>query len=156
MGAEYRFLDRWLVPALIEQVYDVVGDVLAYPRWWGDVFLETDGDPGPPRPGRRTRVVARGFLPYRIRFAQECVEVEPPRRIHSVLSGDFDGTGTWLLEEVEGGTQVLLDWRPLVQKPLIRYLTPVLRPLFRANHSWTMRRGQEHVVPYVQQRSAAH
>ena len=71
------------------------------------------------------------------------------------LSGDFEGTGTWLLDEKEGGTEALLDWRPSVEKPLIKYLTPLLRPLFRANHTWTMRRGQEHIVPYLQKREAA-
>jgi hypothetical protein len=28
-----------------------------------------------------------------------------------------------------------------VNKAGVRQLTPVLRPLFRSNHAWTMRRG---------------
>ena len=70
--AAYQFLDRWFVPdATPEEVYDVIGDATSYPRWWGDVFLSVTGDEGPPRPGRRNDVVARGFLPYRIRFSIE-------------------------------------------------------------------------------------
>src|ERR671915_76913 len=114
--AEYKFLDEWFVPAPPEAVYDVIGAQLEYPEWWGDVFLEVEGDDGPPAPGRRARVKARGYLPYRLRF-----------------------------EPVEGGTRATLDWRPVVNKPLVRYLTPVLRPLFASNHYWTMRRGQEHI-----------
>jgi hypothetical protein len=72
-----------------------------------------------------------------------CLEADRPYRIHSKLEGDFEGTGTWLLEEDESGTHAVLDWRPSVRKPLVRYLTPVLRPLFRSNHTWTMHRGLE-------------
>ena len=73
--------------------------------------------------------------------------MEPPYRIESRLHGDFEGTGTWLLERrPDGGTTVLLDWRPRVAKPGVRELSPLLRPLFRSNHSWTMRRGQEHIL----------
>jgi hypothetical protein len=44
--------DRWFVPgAAPEEVYDVLGDQLSYPVWWGDVFLEVEGDGGAPRPG---------------------------------------------------------------------------------------------------------
>ncbi|HZR91188.1 MAG TPA: SRPBCC family protein [Gaiellaceae bacterium] len=154
MGAEYRFVDCWLVPGTAEEVYDVIGDALAYPRWWGDVFLETGGDPGPPRPGRRTTVLAKGFLPYRLRFASEVVEAERPQLIRMALSGDFQGGGTWTFEPADGGTRAVLDWRPAVEKPLVRWLTPLLRPLFRANHTWTMKRGQRHIADELQRRRA--
>ncbi len=49
-----------------------------------------------------------------------CLETDRPHRIHSRLEGDFEGTGTWLLEEDEGGTHAVFDWRPSVQKPLVR------------------------------------
>ena len=76
-----------------------------------------------------------------MRFTLTPVEAERPYRIHSRLDGDFEGTGTWLISEEKGGTKALLDWRPSVNKAGVRQLTPVLRPLFRANHAWTMRRG---------------
>jgi uncharacterized protein YndB with AHSA1/START domain len=143
MKPEYRFVDEWHVPLPIDEVYDLVGEPKRYPEWWSSVFLAAEGPGGPPEPGKATHVTARGFLPYRLRFTLTCTAVERPRRIESVLSGDFEGTGTWLLEEHDGGTRAQLDWRPVVAKPLVRRLTPVLRPLFRANHNWTMRRGDE-------------
>jgi hypothetical protein len=30
MPPAYRFLDRWVVPAPIDRVYDTIGDVLGY------------------------------------------------------------------------------------------------------------------------------
>jgi uncharacterized protein YndB with AHSA1/START domain len=139
--ADYRFLDEWRLPVDVERVYDLVGRPLDYPRWWSDVFLAAEGDGGEPEPGKRIEVVARGFLPYRLRFALTTLDCERPHRIHSRLDGDFEGTGTWLLEAEGGGTRAVLDWRPSVRKAGVRQLTPVLRPLFRSNHAWTMRRG---------------
>jgi len=139
--AEYRFLDEWRLAADVERVYDLLGRPLDYPRWWSDVFLTAEGDGGEPSPGKCVTVCARGFLPYRLRFSLTCLEAERPRRIHSRLDGDFEGTGTWLLERDGTGTHVVLDWRPSVRKAGVRQLTPLLRPLFRANHAWTMRRG---------------
>jgi uncharacterized protein YndB with AHSA1/START domain len=150
--AAYHFVDRWFVAAPVEDVYDVIGEPLEYPVWWGDVFPEMGGDPGPPRAGRRTTIVARGFLPYKLRFASEVVAAERPRLIEMTLSGDFEGGGTWQFEPAEGGTNATLDWRPIVQKPLVRSLTPVLRPLFRANHTWTMKRGERHIADYMENR----
>jgi uncharacterized protein YndB with AHSA1/START domain len=154
MGAKYEFVDEWFVPASVEDVYDAVGDQLAYPRWWGQVFLEIRGDGGPPRPGRRASVVARGFLPYRLRFDAVVTAAERPRSIELSLSGDFGGGGAWSFTPQEGGTRAVLDWRPEVEKPVVRYLTPILRPLFRANHTWTMDRGQEAIVRLLDRRLA--
>ena len=143
MSAEYRFLDEWRLPADVERVYDLVGHPLAYPEWWNKVFVAATGDGGDPAPGKKVSVEARGFLPYRLRFSLTTLEVDRPHRIHSRLEGDFEGTGTWLLEPDGDGTRVQLDWRPSVNKAGVKQLSPVLRPLFRANHNWTMRRGEE-------------
>jgi hypothetical protein len=146
--AAYHFVDHWFVPAPVEEVYDVIGEPLEYPRCWGDVFLEMGGDPGPPRPGRHTTI-----LPYRLRFESNVVAAERPRSIEMTLSGDFEGGGSWNFEAAEGGTRAVLNWRPVVNKPLVKNLTPVLRPLFRANHTWTMKRGERHIAEYLKSRA---
>jgi uncharacterized protein YndB with AHSA1/START domain len=144
--AAYQFLDRWVIPHPVERVYAVVGDPLDYPRWWSDVFVSAAGDHGPPSPGNKVTVVARGFLPYKLRFTLETIEIDEPTRIKSLLQGDFEGSGEWRLREEDGTTIAELDWRPVVNKSLVKTLTPVLRPLFRSNHSWTMKRGQERIL----------
>jgi hypothetical protein len=111
-----------------------------------------DGDDGPPRPGRRNDVLVRSYLPYRVRFSLEVLEAEPPRRILSRIGGDFEGTGEWRFEPEGDGTRAELDWRPVVVMPLVRRLTPVLRPLFRSNHNAMMREGQRRVVDEVRRR----
>jgi hypothetical protein len=155
MGAQYRFVDTWSVPAPIDAVYDIVGDTLRYPEWWGASFLSVEGDEGPPRPGRRASVVARGFLPYKIRWGAVVREADPPNGFTIDLSGDFEGWGRWILTHAGDVTRAELDWRPEVNKPLIRYLTPVLRPIFAKNHYWAMDRGQEGILRLIERRRAA-
>jgi uncharacterized protein YndB with AHSA1/START domain len=144
--AQYQFVDTWHLAADIERVYELVGEPLQYPRWWGDVWLSAEGDGGEPRPGKHIEVVTRGFLPYRIRWSLTCLEADRPSRITSRMEGDFEGTATWLLSEADGRVTAQLDFRPDVRKPGVRQLTPVLRPLFSANHRWAMRRGEEGAV----------
>ena len=149
MPPAYRFLDEWRVAAPIDRVYDAIGDVRAYERWWTDFVLRSTGDEPPPAPGKRNELLVKAYLPYKVNFGLEVIEAEWPRRILSRLSKDFDGTGEWRLEETAGGTVATLDWRPSVNHPLIRYLTPVLRPLFRSNHNWAMRRGERQIREYL-------
>jgi uncharacterized protein YndB with AHSA1/START domain len=143
---EYRFLDRWLVPHSIDRVYELMADVYGYPTWWGDVWDSTSGHSGQPSPGTRTQVVAHGYLPYRLRYEFECVGVDRPHRIDSILHGDFEGSASLVFEDGPGGTSVILDFRPRVNKRGVRQLTPLLRPLFRSNHAWAMRRGQRRIL----------
>jgi hypothetical protein len=91
----------------------------------------------------------KAYLPYKVNFGLEVLEAERPRRILSRLSKDFDGTGEWTLQETAEGTDATLDWRPSVNHALIKYLTPVLRPLFRSNHTWAMRRGERQLREYL-------
>jgi uncharacterized protein YndB with AHSA1/START domain len=145
----YRFLDRWIVDAPIDRVYDTIGDIVSYDRWWTDFVIESTGDEGSPRPGKRNELLVKAYLPYKVNFGLEVLECERPRRIYSRLSKDFDGTGEWTLTENDGTTAATLDWRPSVNHPLIRYLTPALRPLFRSNHNWAMRRGERQIREYL-------
>ena len=95
MYNEYRFVDRLFVPAPLDDTYEVVGDTLGYPSWWGDVFVRVEGDDGPPRPGRHVEIVSRGLLPYRLRWEAEVVEAEAPHRFDFTMTGDFVGGGSW-------------------------------------------------------------
>lgn len=142
MAAEYRFLDRWSVQGPLADVYEVVGNTLGYPTWWGDVFVSVDGDEGPPRPGRQATIVSRGLLPYRLRWQAQIVEANAPHGFSFTMTGDFVGTGGWTFAEAGGLVSATFDFRPRVEKAGVKQLTPALRPIFRWNHSWAMKRGE--------------
>jgi uncharacterized protein YndB with AHSA1/START domain len=128
MPPAYRFLDRWVVPAPIDRVYDAIGDVLGYERWWTDFVMRATGDEAPPEVGKKNELLVKAYLPYKVNFGLEVVEAERPRRILSRLSKDFDGSGEWTPEETDGTTTATLDRRPSVNHAFIRRLTRVLRP----------------------------
>jgi hypothetical protein len=141
----YRFVDRWFVRGPLEATYEVVGDTVGYTNWWGNVFVSVEGDDGPPRPGRHVKIVSRGFLPYRLRWEAEVVEAEAPRRFDFTMVGDFVGGGSWTFEPADGGTNATFEFRPRVEKPGVKQLSPLLKPLFRWNHRWAMTRGERGV-----------
>lgn len=91
----------------------------------------------------------KAYLPYKVNLGLEVIEAERPRRILSGLSKDFNGSGEWRLDEADGATVATLDWRPAVNHPLIRYLTPARRPLFRSNHNWAMRHGERQIREHL-------
>jgi hypothetical protein len=76
----YRFLDRWVVAAPIERVYDAIGDVLGYKHWWTDFVLRATGDEAPPAPGKRNELLVKAYLPYTVDFGLEVIGAERPRR----------------------------------------------------------------------------
>ena len=47
------------------------------------------------------------------------------------------------------GTDATLEWNPVVDKMVIRLLSPIAKPLFRSNHSWTMRHGERQLIEYL-------
>src|SRR4029079_16610098 len=97
----------------------------------------------PPRPGRHVAIVSRGFLPYLLRWEAEIVEAEAPHHFGFTMVGDFVGGGSWSFEARDDGTEAVFDFRPRVEKPGVKQLSPILKPLFRWNHRWAMsRRGR--------------
>ncbi len=143
----YHFEDRWYVPFPMERVFDVLARPEEYPRWWRGVYLSAtplDGE------SKRTAVVARGRLPYKLRFTIESVMQERPRLIAFRASGDFEtNLSRWVLEPRGEGAAVTLEWNPRVEKPVVKFLSPVLKPVFRWNHEWTMRRGERLIAEYL-------
>jgi uncharacterized protein YndB with AHSA1/START domain len=144
--ARYRFVDEWLVPAAPAWVYELLSCPREYPDWWGDAFLEGEGDAGRAAPGKRAHLVTRGRLPYRLRWELVCLEATAPTKLVSRIAGDFVGRGTWTITPTDTGARAVLEWDVEVRKGIVRHLTPLLRPVFAWNHRWAMRRGLERIV----------
>ena len=49
---------------------------------------------------------------------------------------------------------ITYDWRVSASKPLLRWLTWLLRPVFAANHRWAMARGEESLRLELRRRRA--
>ncbi len=138
MASEYVFLDEWDVDAPQQEVFMALADATTYPDWWKPVYIEVEAD-GPPEVGRSSKQHFRGMLPYTLRMTSEIVRYEPPREFEISAVGDLTGRGVWTLSEaMDGRVHVRFDWRVIADRPLLRYLTPLLRPIFRRNHDWSV------------------
>lgn len=147
----YHFVTDWLLPAPREAVWPLLADATTYPAWWPGVYLEVIVEDGPTgvAVGRRTRFHTRGFLPYHLFWTAEVVEVDAPATLAIRAHGDFEGQGRWILTPHATGTRATLDWELDADKPLLRWLSPVARPIFAANHRWMMARGEDGLKAYL-------
>lgn len=148
MGSNmFRFDEIWKIPgASVEDVYDVLARGELLPLWWKDVYLDAERlsqcDPCEPKVGDRFRVRARGLLPYHLNFIVEAVELERRRRVVVKAVGDFDGRWSALRTPSIDRVHVNLVWEATVLRPILRLLSPLLRPVFARNHRWTTPRGE--------------
>jgi hypothetical protein len=142
---QYRFVTRWRVEGTPEEVYRLIDDPAEFVRWWPAVWLKVEVlDPGDREGvGRLVRVLSKGWLPYLLRWTARTVEKEFPHRIVLHATGDFEGEGRWSFKADGPDVDVEYLWIIEANKPLLRYLSFLLRPLFAANHGWAMARGEE-------------
>lgn len=148
----YHFEDHWDVPFPIEDVWEVLARARRFPVWWKGVYLSATplDDAMEPRVGGRIAMISRGWLPYKLRFTIETTALQKPYLIGFKASGDFESEESrWLLNRTESGTHVILDWNPIVEKPIVKFLSPLLKPLFRWNHRWAMDRGQRQIIEFL-------
>ncbi len=93
--------------------------------------------------GRRVRLHTKGWLPYTLTWEFEIVESRYPHGYTLVATGDFDGRGVWTFEQDGAFVDATYDWRLSAEKPLLRNLSFLLKPVFEANHRWAMAQGEQ-------------
>jgi hypothetical protein len=154
---DYHFITPWRVEGDVGEVSDILEDALALPRWWPAVYASVQElDAGEERGiGRVISLHTRGWLPYTLSWQFRMVESRAPFGFTLEASGDFAGTGIWRLEQEGGDVVVTYDWRIRADKPLLRRLSFLLRPVFSANHRWAMARGEESLRLELRRRRAA-
>jgi len=153
----FRYVDRWRVQGRIEEVAEILRDAPSYPRWWPAVYLDVQviqkGDAR--RIGEVGRVRARGWLPYEIEFTARVTDERFPHGFSVEAGGELGGRGNWILSADGPWVDVTYEWEVFGNKPLFRYASFLLRPLFESNHNWTMRRGEESLRLELARRRAA-
>ena len=152
----YHFVSRWRVEGLCGEVADVLGDPLALPRWWPSVYLDvTELEPPDARGvGRRLRLLTKGWLPYTLGWEFVVVESRYPSGFTIAASGDFEGRGVWTFEQDGAWVNITYDWQIEAQKPVLRRLSFLLKPVFEANHRWAMAQGELSLVLELRRRRA--
>jgi len=157
LSNQYKFLTQWRLKAGIDEVSEILDDPLGLARWWPSVYLEVrELEPGDPvtHVGRYIELYTKGWLPYTLRWRFRVTESRAPLGFSLVADGDFIGTGVWTLKQDGDYADVAYDWRIAADKPLLKYGTPVFRPIFAANHRWAMARGLESLELELRRRRA--
>src|SRR5262249_30914797 len=144
-SSQYRFVTHWRLEGTPEEVFRILDEPAAFVRWWPAVWLRAEVlDPGDVQGiGKTIRYLSKGWLPYLLRWTGRTSEKEFPRRIVLHASGDFEGEGRWSFRADGPYVDAEYVWTIAANKPLLRYLSFLLRPVFAANHQWAMARGEE-------------
>ncbi|MBD0350748.1 MAG: SRPBCC family protein [Flavisolibacter sp.] len=142
---DYVFVDHFTAPCDPQTAYHYISRIEEYPRWWGTVYKKITKLNEVPegQPGARYTVTVGGFLPYTLTMQNEVVHLDKPNRIEFNATGDLEGKGVWTFEKTEAGTKLTFDWRVLANKKVIRWFSFLLKPLFRANHVYCVRKAKE-------------
>jgi hypothetical protein len=142
---EYHFITRWRLESTIEEISDVLDNAPDLARWWPSVYLAVQqlapGDEA--GVGKVVDLYTKGWLPYTLRWQFRVTESRKPHGFSLEASGDFVGRGIWTCEQDGRWANVTYDWLIRADKPLLRNLSFIMKPIFRANHLWAMARGEE-------------
>ena len=141
---QYDFLTKWRFEHCdIHEVADILEDTASLPRWWPELFKQvTIVQPGGNHAlGQVARCACRARLPYTLHFTYTVVEEHYPNGSTIESTGDLIGTGIWRLASRENGVDVEYSWRVRLEKPFLRLVSPILRPLLAWNHEWSMEKG---------------
>lgn len=141
----YQFITKWRVEATCEEVYDIIQDSETLSKWWPSVYLDVKelAPEGENHIGKQIALYTKGFLPYTLRWNFIVTENQKPHHIKLVADGDFVGRGIWDFEQQGKECLVTFDWQLAAEKPVLKYLSFMMKPLFSANHRWAMRKGEE-------------
>lgn len=153
---DYHLRTTWRVRGSIEDVASILADTGSLPRWFPACVLEVrvlDAG-GADRLDERVELLVKGWMPHTLRFNYRIAAVTWPTSFELVVSGHFTGRLLCRLSEESGWTRVGFDWRVTVERPLVRWLSWVIRPVLVSNHLWVVARGQESLQLEVERRRA--
>lgn len=140
---QYHFITRWRIQSTIEEVAHILSDAPSLSRWWPSVYLEVhELAPGDPRGlGKQIGLYTKGWLPYTLRWQFRISEIAS-NGFTLQAEGDFIGRGIWTFEQEGDWAIITYDWKIQADKPLLRYLSFLMKPIFAANHHWAMDQGE--------------
>jgi hypothetical protein len=142
---DYHFITNWRVQSTLEEVNEILGDALDLVRWWPSVYLDVkELAPADANGlGRRVGLYTKGWLPYTLRWEFVVTDIRGLTGFTLVASGDFVGRGIWTFASAGPWVNLTYDWLIRADKPILRYGSFVMKPIFAANHRWAMARGED-------------
>lgn len=142
---DYHFITHWRVKSTVEEISEIIGNAPDLTRWWPAVYLAVrEVEPGHEiGVGKVISLYTKGWLPYTLRWQFRVTENRYPYGFSLEAWGDFVGRGIWTFEPDGDSVNITYDWRIRADKPLLKYLSFIMKPIFSANHRWAMAKGEE-------------
>ncbi len=144
---QYHFETNWRLRGTEAEIYQILDNVNELPRWWPSVYLdinviEKGTDEGV---GKVVELYTKGFLPYTLSWQFRTTEKRFPNHLALEAFGDFKGTGVWTIKQEMDSDycKVHYDWKITAEKPILKKMSFLLKPIFSANHHWAMQKGEE-------------
>jgi len=142
---DFDIATDWRLETTPEELTAIVLDPQLIHLWCPSVFMEAEllERGRPDGLGMSIRLYTKGLLPHSFVFTAEIVDLVPHRSMTIAVRGDFEGAGFLKVEPAESGFCVAgLHWRTDIRHPYIKYVKRILRPVFKWNHKWAMRRAR--------------
>ncbi len=155
--ANYQFTTLWKVPGTREDIYRLLEQAEELPRWWPSVYLDVNiiNPRQPDGVGKIVEFYTNSWLPYTLRWKFQVTKTNFPHGFSLLAFGDFVGKGIWTFSPYSPGTcLVKYVWCIRAEKPILKFFTPLLRPLFSLNHHWAMQKGLESLKLAIKRRKA--
>lgn len=142
---EYAFITHWRVQSTCQEISDILGNAPDLVCWWPSVYLDVQElEPGDANGvGKVVSLYTKGWLPYTLRWQFRVTGSRSPYGFSLEAWGDFVGTGDWTFAQDGDWVDITYDWRIRADKPLLRVLSFIFKPIFAANHYWAMHKGEE-------------
>ena len=142
---DYHFITQWRVAGTIEEVSDILGNAPDLVRWWPSVYLDVQEiEPGGSGGvGKIVSLYTKGWLPYTLNWQFRITENRSPYGFALEAWGDFVGRGRWNFAQDGEYVDITYDWAIEAEKPILRRLSFLFKPLFGANHRWAMDQGEK-------------
>jgi uncharacterized protein YndB with AHSA1/START domain len=142
----FDLVSHWCIHAPVAPVWAALTTPESWPQWWPGVrAVQTLRPGGADGLGSLRRMTWATRLPYDVVVEIEAVEAIPHERLRGRSRGQMNGEGIWLLREERNGqqavTHVTYVWRVELSQRWMRWLAPLLAPLFRWNHRAVMKAG---------------
>jgi hypothetical protein len=152
----YHFITHWRVPGTVEEVAESWPMRPDLPRWWPAVYLDVqETKPGDDEWHRQGSIAPyHGLAALHAALAVSRHGVQLPPWLCPGGVGRF--RRAWGVGAAAGRryVDVTYDWQLRAEKPLLRRLSFLLRPVFAANHRWAMARGEESLRLELARRTA--
>ena len=149
----YHFVTKWFFQVPIERVWEETANIEAYPSWWKNLKkAKLRGTESRLQFGSVADCEVKGALPFSLRFTVEVTTFQPSHLVEIKSTGDLVGTGKWILESKDNGTQSTFYWDVGTTLPILNLLAriPFVRPILEKSHDDVMAKGYEVVKARIE------